>query len=186
MGNFIGCILPVHCLARNGKVNEHLVSQEKLCIRPAPELIKFIAFDEEALNYLQGLFSRDSAFLQIPFIIRIHILVKTPQRDGMPIGFQMDCQQNHVDGLNRLMEGPGRIQRNIPAYILQLKKFPSACLILFLLCLLFAAVSNTARKHHHGLIALKGRFKKPSFSCIARLSGVQPLKLILYPSHDIG
>ena len=38
----------------------------------------------------------------------------------------------------------------------------------------------------NGLIALKGRFKKPSFSCIARFSGVQPLKLILYPSHDIG
>ena len=104
----------------------------------------------------------------------------------MPIGFQMDRQQNHVDGLNRLVEGSGRIQRNIPAYALQLEKFPPACFILFLLRLLFAAVSNTARKHHHGLIALKGGLKKPSFSCIARLSGVQPLKLILYPSHDIG
>ena len=79
MGNFICCILSVHCLARNGKINEHLVPQEKLCIRPAPELIKFIAFDEEAFDYLQSLFSGDSAFLQILLIVRIHILVKTPQ-----------------------------------------------------------------------------------------------------------
>ena len=113
-------------------------------------------------------------------------MIKTPQGYGMAVGFQMNRQENHVDGLDCLMEGPGRIQWNIPAYIFQFKKLLSACCVCLLFCLFFAAISNTVGKHHHRLITLKGSLKKPSFSCIAWFSWVQTLKLILYPFHDIG
>ena len=88
-GKIVGHIPAVFILASHNQVLEQAVARKAFCAGRVSGLVQVIQLHPDAVNQFLSLIPGNPAFVQILFIIRIHVLVKASRRNGVSAGFHL-------------------------------------------------------------------------------------------------
>ena len=133
-GQIVGHIFSIFVLTAYDQVLEKAVAGKSLCGCCITTFVQVIQFNPDTVEQFLCKFSGQHAFIQIRFIIRIHILVKTSRRNRMPTGFHLKKLLYKPEGLTSLIECSCAFSRNIAAVLSDHEKFRSSLWILTLCC----------------------------------------------------
>ena len=88
-GQVIGHVNALLVLSSGDQVLEQAIACKSFCRCSVTALVQVVQFHPDAVHQFLSKFTCQLAAVQILLIIRIHVLVKSSRRNGVPAGFDL-------------------------------------------------------------------------------------------------
>ena len=128
-GQVIGHVNALLVLSTGDQVLEQAVACKSFCGCRVTALVQVVQLHPDAVHQFLSKFPCQPAAVQVLLIIRIHVLVKSSRRNGVPAGFNLQKLLYKPEGLACLMESVSPLLRHIGTILCDLEQFQLSCAV---------------------------------------------------------